>query len=987
MINVTTAFKNAMKAPVKTVNATVAFVDGDTYTSGDNLVKCELQANGYYFGVATKAVTVVLLGTNYDLVDKKFDLTLKVLADSTNNTWEDCILGRFKVVEQTVDLEKEMTTLKAYDAIGIIGSKLYKEGDFAFPITVNALAERLAIDSGMDVEELELVNGTYEIPEDLYAKINNITHRDILAEISGATASLAAVHGVDSELTFTTPMMEPVDSLSYDNLKKVKLEPKYGKVSSVVIARTPQEDNIAVVDDATTLVPAGKNLADPSTYPQTQTLNGITCVFDSETNIFTFNGTCTKDNTCFRGFRALTMDGEYTLSCFVVGGSLSNITGATKIQFQNGTSWAGNNCLLGNSTTSRTFTLNNLLCNTNNIRFDNGVTANNYQIQVQLEKSPTRTDFEPFIPNGIVEVKLANNEILDDNREAMAEPILDAVKGFGFRPFEATTEGHGWHEIGDRLRLFNETLGVPVEYQEVEYLESTGTQFINTGYITKTNTRVELIADITYGSTGSTGHPNNQGRILFDFRNIGTGSSQLYLAANSSQVFNNIPAGKHKYFIDAKNFKLGYDNTVVTKPQVSLVMCGVPMALGAWLENNRYYYYTEGKIYRFSAYEDDILVRDFVPCVRKSDGVAGFYEVVQGVFYTNDGTGDYIAGAKTGVDVDNDCIADVILTDIKLTIDGGLTEVLKGVAPDETKTNYALAGGIKKTIYNTEIKVDKQGQEITSVVSRQEQFENETLENFTQVVQNISSITTTIQTTGGGNLIHNSVGYNVDSNRNLVNWTSTGTISADSSPESVSYGALSGNQINLSASSSITQRIAVDTQGSVYSFSFKAKKGATGTATVHLRNSVDDYSITLPANQAVLWQSYNLNNLTPHDSYFDVVVETNNNITDFAITDIILNVGDSNTPWVPASDEILSKSVAIDGSGVTVRSNTNDDYVKLDEFGLNGYHGQTNVFKLQQDVTEVAKLKARNQIEMPPIKIVPITSGSRAGWCFVKEEN
>lgn len=40
-INVTTAFKNAMKAPVKTVSATVAVVDGDTYTSGDNLVKCE----------------------------------------------------------------------------------------------------------------------------------------------------------------------------------------------------------------------------------------------------------------------------------------------------------------------------------------------------------------------------------------------------------------------------------------------------------------------------------------------------------------------------------------------------------------------------------------------------------------------------------------------------------------------------------------------------------------------------------------------------------------------------------------------------------------------------------------------------------------------------------------------------------------------------------------------------------------------------------
>ena len=642
MINVTTAFKNAMKAPVKVIKATVEVLDGETYTSADSLVKLEKQATGYFFGVATQSIEVRLLGTNYDLLGKKFDVTLSVLTNSANDTWDDCVLGRFKVVEQTTDLEKEMTTVKAYDAIGIIGSKYYQAGDFVFPLTVNELAERLGIDANMDVDTLELVNGSYQIPEDLYQNINGITHRDILAEIAGASASLASVHGVDSTLTFITPPQTAIETWTYDNLKKVKLEPRYGVVNSVVLARTPQEDNIAVQDT------------------------------------------------------------------------------------------------------------------------------------------------ESVAENGLTEVKLANNEILDDNREAMAQPILDAVDDFYFYPFEATTEGHGWHEIGDRIAI-------------------------------------------------------------------------------------------------------------------------------------------------------------------------------------TDGTNTW----------------EVVITDIKLTIDGSLKEVIKGVAPDDTTTDYALAGGITKTIYNTEIKVDKQGQEITSVVSRQDQLENETLENFTQVVQNISSITTTIQTTGGGNLLHNSVGYNVDSEGNLVNWAKTGTVTADSSPESVSYGALSGNQINLAASSSITQRVAVDTQGSVYSFGFKAKKGATGTATIHLRNTVDDYVITIPANEAVLWESYEMTNLTPHDSYFDIVVGTDSNVTDFAITDLIINVGDSKTPWVPASDEILSKSVAIDSDGVTVRSSTNDDYVQLNELGLNGYHGSDNVFKLQQDVTEVAKLKSRDQITMPPIKIVPITQGSSAGWAFV----
>lgn len=641
MISVTNAFKNAMRAPVKVIGAEIGIVDGSTYEAGDFLVKAEVQSSGYYFGVATKTLSFTLLGTNYSLLDERADLTLKV---QDGNNWETCDLGRYKIVEQKVDLEKEMTIFKGYDAIGVMASKYYTGGEIDFPITVNNLASRLAADNGMTYVDQELTNGTYQIQEDLYVNINNITYRDILAEVSGATASLASVCGVGSTLTFKHPKKVVDEALTYDNLKKVKYEPKYGVVNAVVLSRTPQEDNVVVRDE------------------------------------------------------------------------------------------------------------------------------------------------ESVTENGLTEVKLANNEILDDNREELAEPILDVVDDFYFYPFEAETEGHGWYEIGDRLSF-------------------------------------------------------------------------------------------------------------------------------------------------------------------------------------TDGTDTW----------------QVIITDIKLTIDGGLKEVIKGVAPNETTTNYALAGGITKTIYNTEIKVDKQGQEITSVVSRQDSFENQTLENFSQITQNISSVVTTIQTTGGSNILHNSVGYNIDSNGELVNWTKTGTISAESSPESVSYGALSGNQINMSSSSSITQRVTVSPD-LFYTVSFRVKKNVSGTATIHLRNGTDDYSVTIPSNESYLWKDFSIVGVKPSETYFDVVVATDANTTLFSITDIMFATGDSVTPWVSASDEILSKQVAIDASGVKVSSSTSNDYVQLDEFGLNGYHNGQNVLTLQQDVTEVAKLKSREQISMAPIKIIPITSGSRAGWSFVKSE-
>ncbi len=91
MITVSEGFKNAMRAPVKTVGASVEVVDGDEYTSANYLTKLELTSSGHYFGVVTKSVSISLLGTDFDLVGRYVDVKLSVLVSA--NTWNDCILG------------------------------------------------------------------------------------------------------------------------------------------------------------------------------------------------------------------------------------------------------------------------------------------------------------------------------------------------------------------------------------------------------------------------------------------------------------------------------------------------------------------------------------------------------------------------------------------------------------------------------------------------------------------------------------------------------------------------------------------------------------------------------------------------------------------------------------------------------------------------------------------------------------------------------
>ena len=55
-----------------------------------------------------------------------------------------------------------------------------------------------------------------------------------------------------------------------------------------------------------------------------------------------------------------------------------------------------------------------------------------------------------------------------------------------------------------------------------------------------------------------------------------------------------------------------------------------------------------GNIYRQQAYQNNVLVGDFIPAIRNSDSVVGMYDTVSGTFYTNAGTGVFIAGTPLG---------------------------------------------------------------------------------------------------------------------------------------------------------------------------------------------------------------------------------------------------------------------------------------------------------------------------------------------------
>lgn len=112
------------------------------------------------------------------------------------------------------------------------------------------------------------------------------------------------------------------------------------------------------------------------------------------------------------------------------------------------------------------------------------------------------------------------------------------------------------------------------------------------------------------------------------------------------------------------------------------------------------------------------------------------------------------------------------------------------------------------------------------------------------------------------------------------------------------------------------------------------------------------------------------------------------------ITNLMLNIGSVPLQWQNSSGELYTTNVQMDRLGVTVKSNVYDGYTIMSPTEFAGYAKvpdasnnlvMTKVFSLNKDVTEVSKLDADKEINMSPIKIVPVTTGASIGWAFVAE--
>lgn len=236
--------------------------------------------------------------------------------------------------------------------------------------------------------------------------------------------------------------------------------------------------------------------------------------------------------------------------------------------------------------------------------------------------------------DGAVDAKLVkNHNTMTATFTGLSQDTEYTIKGVGLPIL-------GNETIGEGLVVRTKASPIPNEYQLVEYLESDGRQYINT-----------LLSDLTIGmyiegriiislqdDTGFCGNVNpsnviwwDRNQYLFMWRGTSYYTGVRDISVNKKFELNYLQSGEAK--IDDVVFA-SFTNTTNNLNRILL--------FGAWY--GRPYGIPIAQIVNAKFSIGVNKVRDMYPVYRKSDNKPGMYDIVNGTFYTNQGTGKFLVG-------------------------------------------------------------------------------------------------------------------------------------------------------------------------------------------------------------------------------------------------------------------------------------------------------------------------------------------------------
>ena len=186
-------------------------------------------------------------------------------------------------------------------------------------------------------------------------------------------------------------------------------------------------------------------------------------------------------------------------------------------------------------------------------------------------------------------------------------------------------------------------------FTKLEYIQGTGTQYIDTGFIPNQDTRVKLkvvmdVIDNDYNVICGSGQSYNsrafelglwQGNLFSNYGNYSNSirsvkaNDILVIDKNKNVISYSINYAEYEASQTYGTFTSPYQMRIFAETRPENVL---RPATGAKM-----------KLYYFQIYDDGVLVHDFIPALDPDDTPC-LYDKVEDKFYYNPGTDDFIAG-------------------------------------------------------------------------------------------------------------------------------------------------------------------------------------------------------------------------------------------------------------------------------------------------------------------------------------------------------
>ncbi len=247
----------------------------------------------------------------------------------------------------------------------------------------------------------------------------------------------------------------------------------------------------------------------------------------------------------------------------------------------------------------------------------------------------------------------SKEEIVETYVSNPSDPTIEEITEYEVKSYYEHVDSYLKKEVTLSDMVVPNDPKLPNEYTQIQYLQSTRNQYIDTEFYPTNKTEIKAnikfknynasyagdssIFGCTYAAQKQVFQVNFGGQAsqynqMYCWTNIGySNGDEIKTLDNLDSIL------ADKNFMTFKSGYASYGTATRSLIETTWQQMEIPMYIFA--SNNagtaKILKCYEMFVYDFQIYDDGLLVRDYVPCYRNSDEVMGLYDLVNGKFYTS----------------------------------------------------------------------------------------------------------------------------------------------------------------------------------------------------------------------------------------------------------------------------------------------------------------------------------------------------------------